>query len=208
MNNLEVELKLQIVDESQWNEVVDYLKRMEEVVPGTIEKALLEARYYDTEQGLLHKMGYAYRIRKEKNGLIATLNGRGKVEDGLHSRLEWNVPVENILPDIMVFRNEPGFEQELIDMITPFRLQNIMDTMFTREKMLMRIDNSLIEVAIDCGFVRANNHNAPIKEVELELREGSVEVIRDLGDMLLNMFPLKLSGKSKFARGMEISKNK
>ena len=207
MSNFEVELKLQILDESQWNEMVDYLKKMAEVVPGTLEKALLEARYFDTEQGLLNKMGYAFRVRKEKDGLIATLKGRGKVENGLHSRVEWNVPVDSTWPDIMVFKNEPGFEQELIDMITPFRLHNIMDTMFTREKMLVRLNDSLIEVAIDCGFVRANNHNAPIKEVELELIEGSVEVIKELGDILLSKFPVELSGKSKFARGLEISKN-
>ena len=197
MSKLEVELKLQIIDESRWNDLVDYLKGMNDIVPGSIEKSLMEARYFDTEQRLLSKMGYAFRVRKEKDGLVATLKGRGKVENGLHSRVEWNV---------MVFKDEPGFEQDLIDMISPFRLQNIMETMFTREKMLLQLEDNLIEVAIDCGFVRANNHNAPIKEVELELLEGKVETVKALGSSLLDKFPLELSGKSKFARGLEISK--
>ena len=206
MSKLEVELKLQIIDESRWNDLVDYLKGMNDIVPGSIEKSLMEARYFDTEQRLLSKMGYAFRVRKEKDGLVATLKGRGKVENGLHSTVEWNVMVDSSWPDIMVFKDEPGFEQDLIDMISPFRLQNIMETMFTREKMLLQLEDNLIEVAIDCGFVRANNHNAPIKEVELELLEGKVETVKALGSSLLDKFPLELSGKSKFARGLEISK--
>lgn len=44
--------------------------------------------------------------------------------------------VDSSWPDIMVFKDEPGFEQDLIDMISPFRLQNIMETMFTRENVV------------------------------------------------------------------------
>lgn len=36
MSKLEVELKLQIIDESRWNDLVDYLKGMNDIVPGSI----------------------------------------------------------------------------------------------------------------------------------------------------------------------------
>lgn len=199
--NSEVELKLQVIDETIWDDLIHKLKTMPEA--SGYEKVLLAANYFDTIDGLLHKSRLAYRVRKENDQWVATIKGGGCVVNGLHKRMEWNIKVENGEANLAVF-NETTIDQNIIKQLEHEPLIPIVQTDFVREVVVLTIGEDKIEVAMDQGVIIGNENKAPILEIELELKAGKEERVRQFGEQLMKEFSLKLANKSKFSRGLEL----
>ena len=63
----------------------DYVDR------NALEVIDMKAVYFDTDDLDLRKAGIAYRVRYENDRITATVKWDNKVEDGLHSREEFNL---------------------------------------------------------------------------------------------------------------------
>ena len=172
MNTTEVEIKLQVTDETTWGSIVAYVKNMPELV--SCQRLALAANYFDTIDGSLHKEQLAYRVRKENTEWVATIKGRGEVVNGLHRRFEWNVPVENGSPNLSVF-GHIAIDQDLLQKIAKAKLIPIVQTEFIREVCLVKWAGSEIEIALDRGEIIANSKKVPILEIELEIKNGKKE---------------------------------
>ncbi|MBP2633155.1 MAG: domain containing protein [Firmicutes bacterium] len=199
--NSEVELKLQVIDETVWDDLIHKLKTMPEA--SGYKKILLEANYFDTIDGSLHKARLAYRVRKENGQWIATIKGGGCVVNGLHKRMEWNIKVKNGEANLAVF-NETTVDQNLIKQLGHELLIPIVQTDFVREVVVLTIGDDKIEVAMDRGVIIGNGNEVPILEIELELKAGKEKILRQFGEQLIKDFSLKLANKSKFLRGLEL----
>lgn len=199
--NNEVELKLQVMEESAWESLKNQLKAMPGA--GGYEKIPLAANYFDTRDGLLHKERLAYRTRKEGTQWVATIKGGGSVRNGLHKREEWNLCVDAGCVDLHAF-TQTDIDQEILHKLKGKELVSIVQTEFIREIVMLHIDGSQIEIAMDQGIIVAGGKTAPILEIELELKMGQETALMNLGEHLMAQFPLKRSDKSKFLRGLEL----
>lgn len=199
--NSEVELKLQVLDETAWTRIVNKIKTLPEA--SGYEKILLAANYFDTMDGFLHKARLAYRVRKENDQWVATIKGGGCVVNGMHKRAEWNVKVENGEADLQAFA-KTTVDQSILKELSTKKLIPIVQTNFVREVVILMIDDNKIEVALDKGIIIGNGNKIPILEIELELKEGKEKILMEIGEKLIKEFPLKLSNKSKFARGLAL----
>jgi hypothetical protein len=200
-NHQEVELKLQVVEADQWPEILQWDVFCDVNIPGSAKRECLEARYYDTVDGKLRQAGLAYRIRRENEKWVATIKGGGSSEGGLHSRLEVNELVAGPEPDLSVFSGHDLVQQALI----PDPLYALLITRFTRDVFVIDSHGSTIEVAADRGEIISGDRQAPILEIELELKSGNAAELLLAGAKLAERFALVLEPRSKFARGLMLA---
>lgn len=164
----------------------------------------LVSTYFDTPQLALRKQNYAYRVREMRSRWVQTLKGGGEIGAGVHQRDEWECESPDGLPAWDRFSDErvakilkPSVTQKLVPLFV---------TDFWRTAWSVQLANGAeIEVALDQGEVRNDQHAVPICEVELELKTGKPG---DLFDVALDLFrdtPAMLENVSKAARGYALS---
>lgn len=176
--------------------------------PSSAEKVPLFAVYYDTPERMLRSRRLTLRVRSEGERAFATIKWGGSSEEGLHIREEVNIPVAKISvccpPDVSLFSaTEKG--EELRELTERSSLVPMLSMEFTRSRVRLRYQGNVIELALDCGSIRAEKGTAPILELELEHYAGpdSSSVTR-LGKMLSERYGLKPENTSKYARGLAL----
>lgn len=200
--NTEIELKLICTDDRVWEEIMNAKSLTEIAVPGSADKQVLDARYFDTPTYCLQKEKIAYRIRREGDQWVATVKGGGSSNGGLHERQEWNVTVSDPQPDLTVFAGT-DIGKKLMEVVGSQVLKPILITRFERKTLdVCMPDGSQIEVAADQGEIIAGAKRAPILEVELELKSGKPSALFALGAVLAKEYPLLPETDSKFYRGL------
>ena len=208
---METELKLRFLDPKSRGALLEDEWFRSLLMPDPPEETHMEATYYDTEDGRLHAHRAAYRVRREGDRCVASIKARGKVSAGLHQRLEWNVEQDDAKPDLCVFANrslmegdQEGVLRELVEEVGNAELVEVCTTEFDRVTMMLGYQDTLIEVAFDTGELSAEGRHVAMEEIELELKEGDVRDLVELGRELMGRFPLVPEERSKYARCMEL----
>ena len=184
MNNQEIEVKMEIKDEAQIENIREFLQENKDQSWQRID---MKAIYYDTEDNFYQKHKIAYRVRCENDCIVATYKS-GKVNsDGLFERVEINKKVTKLTPDINVFAEDKD-------------IWSLIKT--TKDKKFLPIVITDLEVALDLGFVQGRENKAPICEVEIELKQGKIEDLLSLKDELIKKFGLQISAISKYKKGL------
>ncbi|MEG6585402.1 CYTH domain-containing protein [Dendrosporobacter sp. 1207_IL3150] len=204
MGNCEIELKLQVVDASEWDNIIKLQDLHEFIKPDRTRNETLEARYYDTVTGHLRKKGLAFRIRREQGEWVATIKGGGQSDGGLHSRMEYNKIIAQPNPDLAIF-DDTDIGGSIKKIVGANELRAIMITRFERNIKIIEADDAVIELAADKGDIIAGERHAPILEVELELKRGNPVALFKAGARLAECFSLVLEPRSKFVRGLELA---
>lgn len=198
MNNREVEIKMEIKDKAQVENIRKFLQENEGQRPQSI---VMKAIYYDTEEKFYQKHKIAYRVRQENNCFVATYKS-GKVNtQGVFERVEINKKVTKLTPDINVFAEDKNI-WSLIKTTKDKKFLPIVITDFVRECIELTWLDSKLEVALDLGFVQGRENKAPICEVEIELKQGKIEDLLSLKDELIKKFGLQISAISKYKKGL------
>lgn len=164
-----------------------------------IEPQPLANTYYDTPQLLLNQRKVALRLREHKGHYIQTLKTKGQSVGGLHQRgeWEWEVSEPRLYPELLAGTAFPA-EVSVAELAPLFR------TDFERTTVLLQRGATCIELALDEGWVMAGEHQAPILEVELELKQGGVTELFELAQELAREVPVWLSDISKAERGYRL----
>jgi len=174
------------------------------------ENKQLENTYFDTDNWLLQCEKIALRIRKDGNAYIQTLKTKGKCENGLHKRLEWEWPLaSNNLNTALI----PAEHWPLA--IEYKNLKPIFNTNFQRKIWLFEHQDkqgniAKIEMALDQGVISTDfsANTEVICELELELISGNVNALNEVAYLLKKECPsLAPSDASKAARGFALIKN-
>ncbi|SHK06191.1 Inorganic triphosphatase YgiF, contains CYTH and CHAD domains [Roseomonas rosea] len=151
--------------------------------------------YFDTPDHALARAGASLRVRRSGGRHVQTLKLRGG--DTPFGRGEWEWPVPDSRPDLSRLAETPfaklAEEQEA--------LAPLFTAEVTRAVRLLRRGDSLIEMTIDRGRLRAGEAQEPIGEMELELKEGRPASLYRLAESLLTDLPLRLGTEAKSDRG-------
>lgn len=169
------------------------------------ETILMKAAYFDTSDYVLSKHDIAFRVRMEGNRVVASLKWNGSCEDGLHSREEINVPINDeaclIMPSPEVFKeSEQG--KAVLELLGDKKLHSLIETCFLRRRMRIDSGEAICEVAIDEGEIVTDFGNVPICELEIELFSGEEQEVSVIGNRLTEKYNLVPENRSKYARGL------
>lgn len=166
--------------------------------------------YFDTPALTLARSKSALRLRHTPDGWLQTFKTAGTASSGMHSRHEWEMPIvgEALEIDTLLQAcDEPTVAAALRaaapDLIEMFR------TNFTRTLWQLASKGATVEAAIDQGVVLANvngeSRQAPILEVELELKSGDETALHELTNELCRNVPgLTPDDISKAQRGYRL----
>jgi triphosphatase len=204
---MEIEMKYGIGDKEIANGIWEdeYLLSIEE--KDSREKIYMKASYFDTDDYILSKNDIAFRVRMEGSRIVASLKWNGESEEGLHTREEINVPVNDetcfIMPKPEIFI-ESDIGRKMIELVQGKPLHSLLETRFLRSRMRVDTGKSICEVAIDEGEIVTDFGNLPISELEIELFSGDKEDVQHIGKTLADKYHLTAEDQSKYARGLKL----
>lgn len=195
------ELKLRLLDFDAWGALLSHpLLDLHALTP-----VPMDAVYFDTTAGALHRAGITCRVRRERERWIATVQGVGTSAGGLHQRPEWTV-VEEDKPSPQVFAGtEVGMM--LSAAVGENTLLPLLETHSQRLKreLIWEDDGSGILIAADRGEICAGDGRAPILELKLELTHGHPAALLELGSILAQDLPLLLDPQSRMHHGLVLA---
>ncbi|WP_039056932.1 inorganic triphosphatase [Enterobacter sp. Bisph1] len=160
--------------------------------------------YYETPDNWLRGHDMGLRIRGFDDQYEMTMKIAGRVIGGLHQRPEYNIPLTGPELDLSRFPAEVWPEGVLPDDLQA-QAQPLFSTNFAREKWLVNVGDSRIEIGLDLGEVKAGELAEPICELELELLSGSATDVLKLARQLVNFSGLRQGSLSKAARGYHLA---
>lgn len=166
----------------------------------------LQARYFDTADGLLARNKVALRLRLEGSRWVQTLKAAG---DGVVHRLEHEVFVGDAngkLPTLALHLHDGSEAGQLLDVALATSPGAVLAERHATDIerlhcMLNGTDVTQIEAALDIGSVEAGGRAVPIAELELEHKAGPVQGLFDLAAILQSHGGLWLCSISKAERG-------
>lgn len=206
----EVEAKFLIQKPDQFDRVLDTLDALGyRVTAGPTD--LLDDRYFDTADWSILRAGWCYRRRIREGSEKLTLKefapGQGPVF--VRKEIEQEMPAP--APQRR-YRLPPGPVQERLQEIDGGRKRELFRVRSRRriyEAEAPDDDATRIEIGLDRTRIRARKPGGSppgtmeFTELELELRSGQADIVRQLADVLRDKVGLKPAHLSKFDRGIQ-----
>ena len=195
----ETELKF-LVDETTSGEFWARVKALK-LASSSPKTRTLRSIYLDTSEHALRKAGIALRLRRDGQRWIQTVKTGGQLHGGLSQVGEVENPAPggrlclDAIPDTAV-------RDEIIRRVNGALLQPICETVIRRSASELSLkDGTRAELAVDVGEIHAEGRSAALREVEIELIEGSLGGLFDIAHALFADGGLRFSRLSKSARG-------
>lgn len=160
----------------------------------------METTYYDTPTGDLSKRKITLRRRLENGVSVCTL----KTPTGTAARGEFQVECDSINDAIPILCKLSNLE-ELLSLTAQGAIP-VCGAKFTRKARRISFGDSLLEVALDQGFLIGDGKELPLFEVEVELLSGEIRDADIYADLLARKFSLQEEPKSKFRRALDLAK--
>lgn len=219
---METELKLKLIDPDKAPDLFEHSWVSGLLMPGSRRQLKMHSLYYDTAEGDLNKRMATLRIRLENDNRVMTVKLGEKTAASLHQRLEWNLHLtdETWDPDLedgfdsqaflkfAVSDGDPDDElQEILELIDDKPLMLVCEAHFERIAWDIGYGDTLMELALDDGYLKGGNLEEKLLELELELKEGDVRDLLELGESLQEHLPLIPEQKSKYARCLALLAN-
>ncbi|MDR1246989.1 MAG: CYTH domain-containing protein [Clostridiales Family XIII bacterium] len=204
---MEIELKYKIRDKELLTVILDddIVTGVEE--KGTREQVFMKAAYFDTEDYVLSENDIAFRVRMEGSRIIASLKWNDAGGDGLHTREEINVPVDDpacfLMPDPGIFR-ESEVGKDVEELLNGKPLVSILETKFLRSRVRVDTGGAICEISLDDGDIITDFGERHITEMEVELFSGDQEGLLKFGAALSEKYALEPETESKYARGLKL----
>ena len=161
---------------------------------GDFTSISMETTYYDTFDLKLAMHHWTLRRRMENGVSVCTF--KRPHQDG--GRGEWEVEAPNIIEGVMQLC-QAGADWELMRCAAG-GLMEVCGARFTRLAKTLAVSGATVELALDRGAVLGGGREAPISEVEVELKAGSREAAEAFARELVSRFGLEPEPLSKFRR--------
>ncbi|MCJ2070425.1 CHAD domain-containing protein [Methylobacterium sp. J-030] len=168
-------------------------------LPGAadVEPRQLVTTYFDTPKRDLHAAGLSLRVRATGGRHIQTVKaGAGDV--GLFDRAEWEAEIAGDAPDPGAWA---GTAAEAVLREADAPVERLFSTVVMRREFPVTQGESRILVTLDEGRVESPAGDAPLCEIELELKDGDPAELFQLAMALAETVPLRLSVHAKSAVG-------
>ena len=161
----------------------------------------LVTTYFDTPDADVRRAGCSLRIRDEHGARSQTIKGAREPASGLFTRTEWTRPVAGDRPVVDATSGPFG---PALRAIGVNRLDPCIVTDFHRIHGRIERGGGTIEWAIDDGEISAGELSAPLREIDLELCEGSANILFDLAREIAGRVPVRIAVLSKSQRGYRL----
>ena len=159
----------------------------------------METTYYDNIQGDFSRLKWTFRRRMENGISVCTLKTPGV---GL-ARAEFETVCGDLLEAVPVLI-EQGAPQELAALVSGGIVPSC-GARFTRLAGRLELPGCIAELALDQGVLIGGGKELPFTEVELELKDGSQEVLVAFAADLADELGLKPEHKSKVSRARRVA---
>jgi inorganic triphosphatase YgiF len=166
-------------------------------------------RYFDTADFTLWQHGYALRVRSEGTRHVQTLKGGGTVVAGLHRRLELEAEVASSEPDRELFARQlgealPALARQFGKHEAP--LEPVFVNKVKRAAWLLELDDGVqVECALDTGELQRGDRALPVRELELEMKQGEPARLYELARRVHETVPVRIENVSKAERGYALA---
>lgn len=161
----------------------------------------LRSVYYDTPAGDLGRAGIALRLRRDGRRWVQTVKAKTRHQAGLQAGLEAEcaAPAGRLDLDRIP---DADLRTQVTDLVANQPLAPVCETAMRRILGKVALEGQgRAELAIDAGEIKAGEAAREFRELEIELKEGSVGALFELTRMLFPEGGLNLSRMSKAARG-------
>ncbi len=167
---------------------------------GRGKSARLVSRYYDTPDDALWRKGYTLRVRQMRRGQELTL--KRDFADPIR-RGEWTTPLE--APDVDIALLPYDAPRREVSKLASGGLTCRFASEIARRTRLVEAHGVSIELALDEGRLVAGDREAPVCELEFELKSGDAgALLRFVGEMLEGR-DLRFESQSKARRGRDLA---
>ena len=173
------------------------LEQIDRAFSGDRQVFSMETTYFDTPGGAMSARKFTLRTRLENGVSVCTL----KTPAGA-ARNEWETECEDIREAIPLFL-EMGCPRE-VAALAEEGLIPICGAKFTRIAKTVTLEHGTVELALDQGCLLGGGREAPLCEVEVELKSGAEEVCDGFAAVLVMKFALQPEEKSKFRRALAL----
>ena len=201
---METEYKYRLDDPAIIDRIIGDPMLDDHVDRDALEEIDMHAVYFDTVDQDLRKAGIAYRIRYENDRITATIKWDNKVEEGLHSREEFNLVINDERfadnPDIDAFESSDAYEV-LLKAAGHKKLLKLVDMVFTRKLLKIDTDKSISALSFDQGIIHGIDGDNDIMEMEVEWYYGDRDDFRNIATSLAEKYSLEPENASKLQRG-------
>ena len=188
----EIELKLEMTSEAIETLLASNLLGKPE------SSSELSSIYFDTTEHDLRHAGYSVRIRTSGDAHVQTVKANGPA-NSVFVRSEWEILLNDNQPVIdcsIPLSTELG--------ITPDDLAPIFTVDVLRRKWTIKDEGANIEVALDDGNVHARDRQVPVRELELELKEGNAQALFIWARKIEAIVPIRFGVETKAERGYRL----
>ncbi|MDD2533363.1 MAG: CYTH domain-containing protein [Eubacteriales bacterium] len=211
---METEIKLRLRNETELLDAPENSLISRLIMPDSRREMELINLYYDTASHDLTNRMMSLRLRQEGDDNIITLKSGDSSENELHQRFEWSA----CLPESSEDGLEAGLDtawfkreatsngdpdsqlMEALKLLKGQPLKAICEARFTRISIDIGYGDSLMELALDRGELIVGDRSEPVCEMEIELKEGDVRDLVELGQEIQAILPAEPELLSKFAR--------
>lgn len=159
----------------------------------------METTYFDTPDGFLSTLRRTLRCRMENDRAVYAL--KTYLPDGSHG--EWETEAESLHQalELLAAAGAP-------ELPAASELIAICGARFTRHCLLLTIPGGKAELALDEGTLLGGDRQEALREVELELKEGSDQALFAFANDFAAKYALETEPKSKFARARALLQQK
>lgn len=175
------------------------LAQIRRQIPGQEQEFSMQTTYFDTPDGALSARHITLRCRKENEQSVCTL----KTPEGELGRGEYAVEcgdIQTALPELCKLSKVPELAQLTAGGVIP-----ACGARFTRIAKVLVLAGCTVELALDQGILSGGGREAPLCEVEVELKSGSRESARAYAAALSVLYDLKPEKRSKFRRALALA---
>ena len=158
---------------------------------GPFHEITMETTYYDTPDRAMGAKRATLRRRYENGAAVYAL--KTFLPDGSHG--EWECSASS-LPEALEKLAALG----ATGLPRAEDLGPICGAAFKRSCALLPLEGGTVELALDEGILTGSGKELPLREIELELKEGPDEVLLTFGPAFAARFGLEEEPMSKFAR--------
>lgn len=201
----EIELKFQIPEEKQ-EMLIKAFQRKDTNIQH------LQAKYYDTAQFILSEHSISLRQRleddQENQQWVQTLKlpteqrlKRAEFEENIGSA-ETGLDLKNYLSNKHIAKNIKRLLEQHKD-----GLEVQFQTDIERKLSLFKFQNSEIEVSYDHGHIIAHQQRLALRELEFELKQGTVQDLISFILPRMKRYNLWLDTRSKAQQGFQLAQN-
>lgn len=202
---VEKELKLRLINPEDAERIAADPLLLELSTSGALNSQDYHSTYFDTPDYRLMQAGYAYRIRREGERLVAAVKKSEFSPGAVHQRRELSCTVDSTVPSLEPFLRGP-FGAQLRELSAGRPLVPIFSACFCRSSMdLILANDTQVEFSLDRGVISAGEKTLPVSEIELELKKGELPQMLKLGSVLAGKYPLAVENDSKFKKGLELA---